>query len=155
MGYSKTCAGTPAEGSPYMWPMAWRAHVESKSMAFGSDDVMYHSKGIVSYRLDKNWKRQDWYYQRGVQRGIGQAPCAPENIDMNFSEGPLLTPTISPIVITWICKWWATFVPIGSWTIVAIPRTCNIWATNTSFTMANQDWSSNGAKRTLPISTLS
>ncbi|KAL3942393.1 MAG: hypothetical protein SGARI_000282 [Bacillariaceae sp.] len=27
-GYSSTCPGTPAEGSPYMWPMAWRAHVE-------------------------------------------------------------------------------------------------------------------------------
>jgi hypothetical protein len=90
MGYSNSCPGTPAEGSPYMWPMAWRAHVESKSMAFGSDDVLYHSKGIVSYRLDKNWKRQDWYYQRGVQRGIGQAPCPPENIDQSFSEGPLL-----------------------------------------------------------------
>ena len=72
-----------------MWPMAWRAHVESESMAFGSDDILYHSKGIVSYRLDKNWKRQDWYYQRGVQRGLGQAPCDPENVDQDFSEGPL------------------------------------------------------------------
>jgi len=73
-----------------MWPMAWTAHVESKSMAFGSDDVWYHSKGIVSYRLDKNWKRQDWYYQRGIQRSIGQAPCDPENVDAQHSNGPIV-----------------------------------------------------------------
>lgn len=78
-GYSPNCEGTPAEGSPYMWPMAWTAHTESKSMAFGSDDVVYHSKGNVYYRLDKNWKRQDWYYQRGAQRSVGQGPCAPED----------------------------------------------------------------------------
>ncbi|KAL3942392.1 MAG: hypothetical protein SGARI_000281, partial [Bacillariaceae sp.] len=59
-------------------------------MAFGSDEIMFHSKGIVSYRLDKNWKRQDWYYQRGVQRSVGQSPCPAENIDLEFSEGPLL-----------------------------------------------------------------
>lgn len=70
--------------------MAWSAHVDSKSMAFGSDDVLYHSKGNVHYRLDKNWKRQDWYYQRGVQRNLGQGPCAPENMDSDLSEGPVL-----------------------------------------------------------------
>jgi hypothetical protein len=55
--------------------------VESKSMAFGSDDILYTSVGKVHYRLDKNWKRQDWWYQRGIQRGLGQAPCDPENVD--------------------------------------------------------------------------
>ena len=62
----------------------------AESMAFGSDDIIFTSKGIVSYRLDKNWKRQDWYYQRGVQRGVGQAPCPPGDIDLEFSEGPVL-----------------------------------------------------------------
>ena len=79
-GYSNACPGTPAEGSPYMWPLAWSAGVEAKSMAFGSDDIVYHSIGQVYYRLDKNWKRQDWFYQRGVQRAVGQGPCDPENV---------------------------------------------------------------------------
>jgi hypothetical protein len=83
MGYSTACSGTPAEGSPYMWPLAWTAHVESKFMSYGSDDVNYHSKGIVSYRLDKNWKRQDWYYQRGIQQSLGQSPCPPEDVVVN------------------------------------------------------------------------
>ena len=79
-GYSNTCPDTPAEGSPYQWPLAWSATTDSKSMAFGSDEIVYHSQGVVYYRLDKNWKRQDWLYQRGVQRAIGQSLCAPENI---------------------------------------------------------------------------
>jgi len=79
-GYSPTCEGTPAEGSPYMWPMAWSAHIQSESMAFGSDEIIYTSRSNVYYRLDKNWKRSDTYYQRGVQRSIGQSPCDPENV---------------------------------------------------------------------------
>jgi hypothetical protein len=55
-----------------MWPMAWKANVESKSMMYGSDDVLYHSKGEVFYRLDRNQKRMDWHFQRGIQRGFGQ-----------------------------------------------------------------------------------
>lgn len=89
-GYSPACEGTPAEGSPYMWPMAWSANVESKSMAFGSDDVRFQSRGSVFYRLDKNWKRSDWHYQRGIQRNVGQAPCDPENIETELSEGTVL-----------------------------------------------------------------
>jgi hypothetical protein len=90
LGYSPVCEGTPAEGSPYMWPMAWTAHVESKSMAFGSDDTVYTSAGRVHYRLDKNWKRQDWWYQRGVQRSIGQSPCPPDNVVTELTEGAVL-----------------------------------------------------------------
>ena len=78
-GYGSDCEGTPAEGSPYMWPTAWSADVVFESMAFGSDDVLFTSKGSVHYRLDKNWKRQDWWYTRGVQRSLGQPPCEPEN----------------------------------------------------------------------------
>mmetsp|Transcript_23907 Transcript_23907/g.56481 ORF Transcript_23907/g.56481 Transcript_23907/m.56481 type:complete len:823 (+) Transcript_23907:235-2703(+) len=88
-GYDPACEGTPAEGSPYMWPMAWRANVESKSMMYGSDDVIYHSKGEVFYRLDKNHKRMDWHYQRGVQRGFGQAPCDPANIVPELTVGQI------------------------------------------------------------------
>lgn len=72
-----------------MWPMAWSANVEAKSMMYGSDDVLYHSKGAVAYRLDKNWKRMDWHYQRGVQRGFGQAPCDPANIVPELSVGQI------------------------------------------------------------------
>lgn len=74
------CTGTPAEGSPYMWPSAWSALIESESMPFGSDTVGFHSRGQVWYRLDRNWKRADTYYQRGVQRSVGQGPCDPENV---------------------------------------------------------------------------
>ena len=59
-------------------------------MAFGSDDIWYHSVGKVYYRLDKNWKRADTWYQRGVQRSIGQSPCAPEDKVNELSEGPVL-----------------------------------------------------------------
>lgn len=82
-GYFSDCPGTPAESSPYQWPTAWAADVESKSMAFGSDTVVYHSIGSVFYRLDKNWKRADTTYTRGIQRGLGQSPCEPEDIIEN------------------------------------------------------------------------
>ena len=59
-------------------------------MAFGSDDIVYTSIGSVHYRLDKNWKRADWWYTRGVQRGLGQSPCEPENVDQEQSDGPIL-----------------------------------------------------------------
>ena len=49
-------------------------------MSFGSDEVVYRSVGKVFYRLDKNWKRADTTLTRGVQRGLGQGPCPPENI---------------------------------------------------------------------------
>lgn len=85
-GYRTNCAGTPAEGSPYMWPLAWSANTESESMAFGTDEIGYHARGQVWYRLDRNWKRADTFYQRGVQRSIGQAPCDPENIESSPGE---------------------------------------------------------------------
>ncbi len=88
-GYRPDCEGTPAEGSPYMWPMAWTAHIESESMAYGSDDIWYTSRGNVYYRLDKNWKRADTYYQRGIQRSIGQAPCPAGNRVEEMSSGPV------------------------------------------------------------------
>lgn len=83
-GYSNECPGTPAEGSPYMWPMAWSADVDTKSMAFGYDEVVHHNRGRTFYRLDKNWKRSDTTLAKGVRRGIGQGPC--ETFDVEQSE---------------------------------------------------------------------
>ena len=80
-GYSATCPGTPAKGSPYIWPMAWSADTDTQSMPFGSDEIMWHSKGRTFYRLDKNWKRSDTTYSNGVLRTIGQDPCADINAD--------------------------------------------------------------------------
>merc|ERR1712232_622532 len=88
VGYSGTCPGTPAEGSPYMWPMAWSADIQSQSMAFGSDDVLFKSEGRVFYRLDKNWKRSDTTYQQGNLRTIGQGPCA--NLDTDMTDQGLM-----------------------------------------------------------------
>jgi hypothetical protein len=64
-GYSSSCPGTPAQESPYMWPLRWSADVESKSMAYGSDDVVFSSRGKTFYMLDKNVKRSDTTYQEG------------------------------------------------------------------------------------------
>ena len=39
IGYSESgCPGTPAEGSPYMWPLKWAADYETQNMAFGDDE---------------------------------------------------------------------------------------------------------------------
>jgi len=83
-GYSDSCPGTPAEGSPYMLPLAWSADVDTQNLAFGYDEVVHHSRGRTFYRLDKNWKRSDTTLAQGVRRGIGQGPC--ENIDAEQSE---------------------------------------------------------------------
>ena len=64
-GYSSSCPGTPAQESPYMWPLRWSADVESKSMAYRSDDVVFASRGKTFYMLDKNMKRSDTTYQEG------------------------------------------------------------------------------------------
>lgn len=81
-GYSSSCPGTPAQESPYMWPLAWSADVEQHNMAYGSDDVVYRSRGRTFYMLDRNWKRSDSTYAEGVLRTIGQGPC--ENPDEDF-----------------------------------------------------------------------
>ena len=78
-GYSDDCEGTPAQQSPYMWPLRWTAKEESRSMGFGSDDITYESRGQVWYFLDRNWKRSDLTYQNGTQWTVGQRPCDPEN----------------------------------------------------------------------------
>lgn len=44
-------------------------------MAFGSDDIAYHSMGRVWYRLDKNWKRHDLFWQEGVHKAAMLPPC--------------------------------------------------------------------------------
>ena len=64
-GYSPACPNTPGEGSPYMWPMAWSADVESKNMAYGSDEIVHTSRGRTYYMLDRNWKRSDTTYREG------------------------------------------------------------------------------------------
>jgi len=74
-GYAVDCEGTPAERSPYMWPLRWSAFVESKSLGFASDAPTYESRGRVWYMLDKNWKRLDTWFANGTQRSIGQSPC--------------------------------------------------------------------------------
>jgi hypothetical protein len=68
-GYSASCPGTPAQESPYMWPLKWSADVESKSMAYGSDDIVFNSRGKTFYMLDKNMKRSDTTYQYGKLDG--------------------------------------------------------------------------------------
>ena len=83
-GYSKTCPGAHAEGSPYMWPLKWAADFENHAMAYGSDDVVYNSRGRTFYSLDRNWKRSDTNYAVGNLRTIGQGPC--ENTDVEFEE---------------------------------------------------------------------
>ncbi|KAL7536637.1 hypothetical protein ACHAXR_010642 [Thalassiosira sp. AJA248-18] len=78
-GYSNSCPGTPGQESPYMWPLKWSAETESHAMKYGSDDVTFHSKAKVYYMLDKNWKRLDMMYQKGVLNGLGQGPCDEED----------------------------------------------------------------------------
>lgn len=53
-GYSTSCPDTPAQESPYMWPLRWSADVELKSMPYGSDDVLFTSRGKSFYMLDLN-----------------------------------------------------------------------------------------------------
>mmetsp|Transcript_31905 Transcript_31905/g.67077 ORF Transcript_31905/g.67077 Transcript_31905/m.67077 type:complete len:801 (+) Transcript_31905:169-2571(+) len=87
-GYSASCPGTPAQESPYIWPLSWAADYESNRMAYGSDDVVYTDKGRTFYMLDKNWKRSDTIYQNGFLRTIGQGPC--EDIDEDFAADGFL-----------------------------------------------------------------
>lgn len=75
LGYSNNCPGTPAQKSPYAWPLRWTAIVEQKDVTFRSDVVTYETHAKVWYMLDKNWKRMDTFYQRGVERDMGQLPC--------------------------------------------------------------------------------
>mmetsp|Transcript_27099 Transcript_27099/g.46065 ORF Transcript_27099/g.46065 Transcript_27099/m.46065 type:complete len:806 (-) Transcript_27099:63-2480(-) len=77
-GYSTSCPNTPAQDSPYMWPLKWAANFQTKNMGFGSDDIKFESRGRTFYALDKNWKRSDTTYQLGTLRTVGQGPC--ENI---------------------------------------------------------------------------
>eukprot|EP00440_Ansanella_granifera_P022608 gb/GFBE01024556.1/.p1 GENE.gb/GFBE01024556.1/~~gb/GFBE01024556.1/.p1 ORF type:complete len:701 (+),score=142.91 gb/GFBE01024556.1/:1-2103(+) len=74
-GYDFDCKDTPAEKSPYQWPLRWSATVASKGLKFESDEVQYESRGKVMYLLDRNYKRLDMLYQSGVQRAVGQGPC--------------------------------------------------------------------------------
>ena len=84
-GYSEAgCPDTPAQGSPYMWPLKWAADFETQNMAFGSDEVVFKSMGRTYYRLDKNWKRSDTSYQLGELRTIGQGPC--DDVDEEWQE---------------------------------------------------------------------
>ncbi len=64
-GYTSTCPNTPGEGSAYMWPMSWSADYESRSMAYGTDDIMHTSRGRTFYMLDRNWKRSNTTYRKG------------------------------------------------------------------------------------------
>jgi hypothetical protein len=74
-GYSNNCSGTPAQLSPYMYPMRWKADIEWKSMSAGSDTVNLKTNGKVWYMLDKNWKRLDMLSSVGIEWAAGQNPC--------------------------------------------------------------------------------
>jgi len=78
-GYSNNCEGTPAQQSPFMWPLRWSAEVETRALPFESDQVTFESRGRTSYMLDRNWKRSDIRYQNGVQFTVGQSPCPEED----------------------------------------------------------------------------
>jgi len=83
-GYSSSCPNTPAQQSPYMWPLKWSADTENQAMAYGSDDVVFTSRGKTFYMLDRNWKRSDTSFQEGLLRTIGQGPCA--DVDEETAE---------------------------------------------------------------------
>ena len=85
-GYSTSCPDTPGQESPYMWPLRWAADYESQSMAFGSDEVVFTSRGRTYYSLDNNRKRSDTTYQKGIQRTIGQGPCDESDVDQEWKE---------------------------------------------------------------------
>ncbi|KAL7470042.1 hypothetical protein ACHAXS_010291 [Conticribra weissflogii] len=90
-GYLRSgCPDTPAQNSPFQWPLKWAADYESHSMPAYTDEVVFHAKGRTFYALDKNWKRSDTVYQKGVLRTIGQSPCPAEDIDADFAEKGLL-----------------------------------------------------------------
>lgn len=84
-GYSAGCPGTPAEGSPYMWPIRWAADVHIEAMAFGSDEITYESYGRSYYLMNKNWKRGDINYQSGRSPGGIFLPCG-DPTDENYTD---------------------------------------------------------------------
>ena len=57
-GYSANCSGTPAQGSPYMYPMAWKANTEIISMN-GTNTPIKTEVGMDWFRFDLNWHRSD------------------------------------------------------------------------------------------------
>ena len=89
-GYSPACPGTPGEGSPYMWPMAWSADVESKNMAYGSDEIVHTSRGRTYYMLDRNWKRSDTTYREGEWRLFLYRRCGLFIARLPSDRGPRL-----------------------------------------------------------------
>lgn len=64
-GYRINCPETPAESSPYQWPLRWSANYKMESLKYNTDEVSYTSEAKVYYMLDKNWKRVDILRQKG------------------------------------------------------------------------------------------
>lgn len=60
-GYSQNCTGTPAQASPYMWPLDFSLVEENTVMNFDSDEPIAHYKSRTKYLLSKNWKRTDLF----------------------------------------------------------------------------------------------
>lgn len=60
-GYSENCTGAPGRGSPYMWPMRWKARQENKYIPFGNNSVTDPTTGVIWNRHDKNWMRMDTF----------------------------------------------------------------------------------------------
>ncbi|KAL7544202.1 hypothetical protein ACHAWF_007583 [Thalassiosira exigua] len=87
-GYGNSCPEAPARESPYMWPLSWSADFEQHYLQYGSDEVVYHGKGKVFYKLDRNWKRSDMTYEKGVLRSINQGPCYGPNSEFKLDGCP-------------------------------------------------------------------
>lgn len=58
-GYSSDCANTPAESSPYMWPLAFSFDTEETVMDWDADAPTAQYGTKTWYLLNKNWKRND------------------------------------------------------------------------------------------------
>jgi len=65
-GYRTNCPNTPAESSPYQWPLRWSANYKMESFKYNTDEISYTSESKVYYMLDKNWKRVDIIRQKGT-----------------------------------------------------------------------------------------
>jgi len=73
-GYSADCADAPGRGSPYAWPLRWKAQLEGKMMLVGFNKVLRETRGVNWYRFDKNWKRGDMYSTKGNSTVLHRGP---------------------------------------------------------------------------------
>jgi len=67
-GYSSNCSGSPAQGSPYMWPLAWSAKIEIQLIPFGTNSPSSTAHGREWFRHDRNWQRKDTFGEGNTTR---------------------------------------------------------------------------------------